>query len=191
MHTIILFMVLSITLCNAIDLAPVTVFPPMTYIKRIDMSTQTDFTKEMMASIIQPLNNDNEFKELIGSQFLKIIGEEISLLYDVDDNKIHRMRREYTIAPTLGIMKVYTIFARINNLRIEITVSCFKFGQDIPIQYETKTVCAKTGLFSFLRVVGSRDVGCRQYHIPRSLDANEIRQVNQQLIIKSLEIVKL
>ena len=80
---------------------------------------------------------------------------------------------------------MYSISANIEKETVFFSGNSLKIEQQIPILYETKEVCARTGRRRFV-IAGPRSKECYIQQIPRGLNEQEIAEVKQSLINKSI-----
>ena len=179
MSITILICIFLVGIVNSLTLSPSVLSEASFEQIEIDASSSNFTLKELFEIITVTIHGNNELADM-DQNFIKIVSSEIWLTLGIEKTSIHHLSWEFKIAPRLGMLKVVAFVADINDNKISIKSGSIRIEQEIPVLYEVKQSCARTGSRRY-GVAGPRAMECNPYSVVRGLYDSEVALVTKSL----------
>jgi hypothetical protein len=166
------------------SLDPVIVHPVKKYNFTFNKKSEIIST-DISATIRQ--NGLDEISEMQVQQ----ISTEIMLAWITGINtNVKTIRWDFTVNNDKGILHVVGINAAISNNQVQITGGSVTLEQKLPAMYNSEQKCARTGERKY-GIAGPRKNECQNHDVQRSLNNDELLQVNNALTSKLVQAMML
>ncbi|AYV76183.1 MAG: hypothetical protein Terrestrivirus5_5 [Terrestrivirus sp.] len=145
---------------------------------------------EIISTDISLTIRQNGFDEISDIQ-MEQISTEIMLAWVTGINtNVKTIRWDFTVNNDQGFLHVVAINAAISNNQVKMTGGSITLEQKLPAMYNTEQKCARTGDRKY-GVAGPRKNECQNHDVKRSLNPDELLQVNNALTSKLVQAMML